>query len=56
MHPAPLAKIPPKEIKAISSKLGAPDGVNHKDHPAGINRIILPVGLSQRNNWMKPVI
>ena len=45
IHPAPLTKIPPKIINPKSNKEGGAVGDNHKDHPAGMSSINLPLGL-----------
>ena len=48
IHPNPLTNNPPNMIFRIIDKFGLPLGVNHKLHPAGINKISLPEGLFQR--------
>ena len=53
MQPKALTNIPPKVINVIKSQEGGAEGVNHRDHPAGISKIILPVGLSQRSKLNK---
>ena len=45
IHPAPLTKNPPKNIKTNIKKEGGAEGVNQRDHPAGIRSISLPLGL-----------
>ena len=45
MHPAPLTNNPPKITKHKMIREGGPLGVNQRDHPAGMRRINLPLGL-----------
>ena len=45
IHPAPLINNPPKIINPTMKKEGGAEGVNQRDHPAGIRRINLPLGL-----------
>ena len=45
IHPKPLTNNPPAKIFKTRDKLGLTEGVSHKLHPAGINRINLPDGL-----------
>ena len=53
MQPAPLINKPPAIINTTSSVSGGVKGVSHSDHPAGISKISLPLGLSQRSNEIK---
>ena len=48
MQPAALTHMPPNKITSNKVLLGGDEGANHKDQNAGIIRINLPVGLSQR--------
>ena len=45
MHPAPLTNNPPKNINPKMNMDGGAEGVNQRDHKAGIRSINLPLGL-----------
>ena len=45
IHPAPLTKSPPEIINPKTNRDGGAEGANQRDHPAGIRRISLPLGL-----------
>ena len=45
MHPAPLTNNPPEIINPKINREGGAEGVNQRDHPAGIRSINLPLGL-----------
>ena len=51
MHPAPLVKMAPATIKLTRFFEGGAEGVSHRDHPAGINKMSLPLGLFQRRRY-----
>ncbi len=53
MQPAPLIDTPPEIIKRVNKMEGGAEGANQRDHPAGINRINLPLGLSQRRSLIQ---
>ena len=50
IQPAPLVNKPPAIMSEISLIEGGALGVNHSDHPAGINKMSLPLGLFHRSN------
>ena len=45
IHPAPLTSNPPTTINPKTNREGGAEGVNQRDHPAGIRSISLPLGL-----------
>ncbi len=45
IHPAPLTNNPPSTINPKTNRVGGAEGVNQRDHPAGIRSISLPLGL-----------
>jgi len=53
MQPDAMTSIPPRIIKETKFTVGGEEGVSHRDHPAGIRRISLPVGLFQRSKLNK---
>jgi len=53
IQPAPLIESPPEIIKSVNHIDGGAEGVNQRDHPAGIKRINLPLGLSQRRSLIQ---
>ena len=50
IQPAPLVNKPPAIISKTILIEGGALGVIHSDHPAGINKISLPLGLFHRSN------
>ena len=51
IHPAPLTNNPPNIIKTKINREGGAEGVNQRDHPAGIRSISLPLGLFHLRSW-----
>ena len=55
-HPAPLTNRPPASIFKIKEIDGGEEGASHRDQPAGMSKINLPLGLFHLSKSIKLLI